>query len=204
MPLESVVLMGDPGPTSIGGTISDIGIGRPGLNNSNTIGLKLNFSGGSVSVAVVTMTLGGSAVPCVLGGAAAPGTSGTFSDFDPPAINQNNELSIESDVSGDPNVSKGIFTCAGGAVHAIALEGDHKPGTTSTFGDDLSDASLSDDGRVAFIDPQSPTGVFVSFTPASPAPALNHAMLVGLLSLLVAAGVVLIRSRTFPRTGFTD
>ena len=61
------------------------------------------------------------------------------------------------------------------------------------------------DGRVAFIDTQSPTGVFVSIvTLPSPAPALNHAVLLGLLGLLVAAGVVTIRRRTLPSRGSVD
>ncbi len=201
MPLEALVLKGDPAPSSIGDTIDDVAIGRPGLNNSNVVGFKAELSGGSVGFAILTKHIGGNPVACVLGGSPAPGTTGTFSDFDPPAINQSGLLSIESSVTGDAVVSKGIFTCQGGVVNAIALEGDPKPGTASTYGDDVSDASLSDNGRVTFIDTQSPTGVFVNALPVliAPAPTLSQGMIVGLVILLVAFGVLNIRRRQAAR-----
>ena len=194
--LEAFVLKGDPAPAAIGGTIDDVAIGRPGLNNSNTLGFKAELTGGSVSFAILTKTLGSNPIVCVLGNTPAPGTSGQFSDFDPPAINQFGKLSIESSVTGDPVTSKGIYTCKNGILEAIALEGDSKPGTASTYGNDVSDASLSDDSRVTFIDPASPRGVFVNvLLNGQVAPALSERVLIGLLALLVSAGVMSIRRR---------
>jgi hypothetical protein len=195
MALQPLVLKGDPAPSAIGGTIDDVAIGRPGLNNSNVVGFKAEIGGGSVGFAILTKQIGGSPVPCVLGGSSAPGTTGTFSDFDPPAINQNGLLSIESSVTGDATVSKGIFTCRNGAVNAIALEGDPKPGTASTFGDDVSDASLSDNGKVTFIDTVSPTGVFVNVLAGTPAPTLSHTTIIGLAVFLAGFGWLALRRR---------
>jgi hypothetical protein len=42
--LEAFVLKGDPAPASIGGTINDLGVGRPGLNNGNTLGFKAELT----------------------------------------------------------------------------------------------------------------------------------------------------------------
>lgn len=165
--LEAFVLKGDPAPASIGGTISSSAIlvvGRPGLNNADRLAFGAGISGGTVAFAILTKRLGGDPQPCILGGSAAPDTTGTFSDFEGPAINQSGLVSVEARVDGDPNVTKGVFTCDSetGAVRAIALEGDPKPGTLATFSSGLSDVSLSDNGCVVFTDTGSPAGVFVS------------------------------------------
>jgi len=168
MPIEALVLKGAPAPPAFGGTIEDVAIGRPGLQGifTHVVGFKAELSGdGPCSngdrCGVFTKALGASPVACVLGGAPAPGTIGTFDDFDAPASNKSGRLSIEASVIDDPVVTKGIFACKAGVVTPIALRGDPKPGTASTFGSDISDASLSDSGLVTFIDTTSPGGVFV-------------------------------------------
>ena len=90
-------------------------------------------------------------------------------------------------------VRRRIFT---GFLSRIALEGDPKPDTASTYGSDVSDASLSDNGRVTFIDTASPTGVFVNaLTAGGPAPILGYGMLIVLTLLLVGLGVMTLRGR---------
>ncbi|MGH8560097.1 MAG: DUF7453 family protein [Methylococcales bacterium] len=168
---QALVLKGDPAPASAGGgMIEDIAIGRPGLQffGLHRVGFAAVLDGagpcynGGTRCGVFTKLWHLSPVACVLGGAPAPGTAGTFEDFDAPASNLFGRLAIEADVTGDTVVTHGIFTCEAGTVTAIALEGGAKPGTASTFGDDLSDTSLSNNGKVVFIDTASPTGVFVS------------------------------------------
>ena len=56
--LESFVLIGEAAPSSIGGTIEGFNLGRPALNNSNTLGFTASISGGSVESAIVTKKFG--------------------------------------------------------------------------------------------------------------------------------------------------
>jgi hypothetical protein len=197
MSIETFVLEGDPAPASIGGTIGGIKTGRPAFNNANTLGYRaVEIAGGSVAEAVVTQKLGGSPVSCVALGAAAPDTIGTISSFvdTPPTINQNDRLFVTAGVAGDPNVSRGIFTCLGGTLRALALQGDPIPGTNSVFSARIGESSSSDDGRVAFLHEDSPLGVFVNvLPPGSLAPALGPSALVGLWTLLASFGVWRIR-----------
>jgi hypothetical protein len=109
-------------------------------------------------------------------------------------------------VTGDSVVTKGIFTCQGGVVQAIAFEGDPIPGTSGpVFSDDLSDASLSDDGRVAFIDnSSSPVGVFVSAPPPSAAvPTLSEWAMILMAVLLAGFGVMAIHRRRLAGGGLS-
>jgi hypothetical protein len=174
-PLEPFILLGEAAPPSVGGTIKDIGINRPGLTNSNLVAFKAEVNGGAgpncagaTPCGIFTKTLGATgSQPCVAGGAGAPGTAGTFDDFDPPAVNRNGVALFEGVITGDAAVKSGLFTCAGGTVQDIALQGDPKPGTGFGFGDNIADATPSDNGLVAFVDTNStvasgPEGVFVA------------------------------------------
>lgn len=175
--LQPLVLIGDPGPQAIGGTVSTVNAGQPGLNDRDQLALKVELSGGSASAAVVRAQATVKALVdsqvCAAVGDPAPGTAGKFSNFATPAINQVGNVSMEAGITGAPGVTHGIFVCVTRRVEAIALEGQPKPDTESTFSDNLSDPSLSDrlprglgetsGGQhfyVVFVDPVSPTGVF--------------------------------------------
>jgi hypothetical protein len=207
--LAAFVTEGDPAPASIGGTIGGFKLGRPALNNLNTLAYRaVEITGGSVAEAVVTHTLGGSPVSCVKLGDNAPGTTGTISTFAdiPPTINQSGRLDFAADVSGDPNVSRGLFTCQNGTVAAIAFSGDPMPGTTSSvFSSHIGEASMSDDGRVAFLDDNFDSGlrfgVFVSpQTQAEAIPTLSEWAYLGMVALLVLGGLLALRRRRAPST----
>ncbi len=199
--LEKFVTELDPAPASIGGTIGGFKLGRPALNNSNILGYRaVEITGGSVTESVVTHTFGGSPVACVNLGANAPGTTGTISGFvdTPPTINQSAALSFVAAVTGDPNVSQGIFICQNGSVRPIVFSGDPIPGTASVFSSRIDEQSMSDDGRVAFLHENAPLGVFVS-VPATQAsvPTLSEWSMISLIVALAAlAGWRLRRQRS--------
>lgn len=167
--LESFILDGDAAPPAIGGTIvsGQLAAGRPGLTNANVTGVYSEFSPANGN-ALLTKTLGtatSSATICSRSGVAAPGTAGTVSEFGAPAINQSGMLASQVNVTGDVNVTNGIFSCAGGVLSAVSLQGDPKPGGTpgELFTSGQSDQSLSDNGRVVFIDNGGTTpGVWIS------------------------------------------
>lgn len=207
--LESVVLTGDPAPPSVGGTLdSSSSAGRPGLTNGNQMGMNVETSAagpcGAQQCAMLLVTLGSpasAASVCALGGSVAPGTVGTFGGFGGPAINQSGTMVTQADVIGDPNVTNGIFTCHNGTSTAISLEGDPKPGGAigELFTNDQSDPSISDDGRVAFVDFGTTAGAFVSganqIAPLTAIPTLNNAVLLVMLISLLGLGLIALRYR---------
>lgn len=204
-PLAAFVTEGDPAPASIGGTMGGFKLGRPALNNSNTLAYRaVEIVGGSVTEAVVTHILGGSPVSCVNINANAPGTIGTLSGFvdTPPTINQTGTLAFAAAVLGDPNVSRGIFTCQSGTLKAIAFAGDPIPGTATVFSNSIGEVSSGDGGLVAFLDDNSsPQGVFVSLLSqtATPVPTLSEWATISLAFLLaVLTGWRLRRQKARP------
>jgi hypothetical protein len=157
LPVEAFVLLGDAAPPALGGTISDVSVSRPGLNDANTVAFKAEITGPGFCMTgtpcgILTKTLGGSSQVCVTGDSSAPGTTGTFSDFNAPTINQQGLATFEASVQGDSTVTDAVFTCKGGSLKAIAFQGDPKPGTAATFGNSLSDVVASDSGLVSFAD----------------------------------------------------
>jgi hypothetical protein len=67
------------------------------------------------------------------------------------AINQSGLVFVQADVLGDPTATAGIFTCQGGSVRAIALQGDPAPGTVGTFSVGIEEGSVGDSGLVVFL-----------------------------------------------------
>jgi len=201
-PLAAFVTEGDPAPASIGGTIGGFKLGRPALNNSNTLGYRaVEIVGGSVTEAIVTHPLGGSPVSCVNLGANAPGTTGTLSSFvdTPPTINQSGMLAFVAAVSGDPNVTQGIFTCQNGTLQAIAFSGDPMPGTASVFSSSIDEVSSGDSGRVTFLhENNSPLGVFVNLVAPrtqTAIPTLSQWAMVILVAFLAVGGFAAMRRK---------
>ena len=194
--LESFVLIGDPAPSSIGGTITDFTLGRPALNNSNTLGFTASIGGGSVESAIVTKKLGESPVACVKVGDHAPGTGTTFDGFAWPALNQNGMLVFQADFGPVEDERQGLFTCQNGVVRAVVLQGDRIPERGGDFTSEVEEQSLSDTGQVVFLHENYPQGVFVS-VPATPerVPTLSQWSMMVMASLLVLVGIYAIRRR---------
>ena len=131
--IESFVLIGQVlHRARLGAPSKNISIGRPALNNSNTLGFIASIIGGSVESAVVTKRLGESPVSCV------KSTTSTgneelvkFCGFAQPAMNQNGTLFAPSGFGRGlccrERGTQGIFTCQCGVVQAIVLEGDPIP-----------------------------------------------------------------------------
>jgi len=139
-------------------------------------GVFLKPSGGPL----VQIALYGDSLPDVGGGATLCGTAGD--DIDGPWLNDSGVVAFIADcINGG---TRGIFICQSSNVKAIVLEGDTKPGTASTFGNDISDPSLSDNGLVTFVDVASPTGVFVNRI--STIPTLSQW---GMIIFMVFAGI---------------
>ena len=195
--LESFVLIGDAAPSSIGGTISDFTLGRPALNNSNTLGFTASISGGSVESAIVTKQLGGSPVACVKVGDPAPDTHTTFDGFAWPALNQNGMLVFQADFAGDVIERQGLFTCQNGVVRAVVLQGDPIPERSGYFSTEVEEQSLSDTGQVVFLHEEYPMGVFVSLPieVSVAVPTLSQWAMMVMVSLLVLVGIYAIRRR---------
>jgi hypothetical protein len=137
-PMRPLVLKGDPGPASTGGTIQDASIGRPGLSNT-LVGLKLEVKINPTdpldnTLATKELRVGGVLRACVSTGAKAPddSTSGasTFAGFTPPAIAENGTLIFSGEVTHVPPAGPNkdhVYTCRDQVVTALALEGDPRP-----------------------------------------------------------------------------
>jgi len=85
-------------------------------------------TGGTATAGVFT-SADGSFDFVALEGGSAPGTGGTYTAFQNPAINDGADVVFVADVSGGTAISGLFFAPAGGADAAIALEGDAAPGT---------------------------------------------------------------------------
>lgn len=159
--IQPLVLIGDPGPKSVGGTITEIKIGRPGINRDQ-VGLILALTGGSTENVLATKPLKGSNdfSVCARQGDPAPAGGGVLSFNGDPAIAADGTLSMPATVGPNDSID-GIFTCRNGRSEPIALQGDVKPvGTGNTYGS-LEEASLSEHYIVFQDESNSPTGVYL-------------------------------------------
>lgn len=196
MPIEVLVKEGDSAPASIGGTIDGINPGRPGLNNSNTLGFRASISGGSVESALLTKTAGGALGICAQENVPAPGTTGTLDGFGGEAgINQDGSMFVQADVAGDPNVLQGIFVCRNVVVEAVALQGDPIPTTSSSFTSSVEEGSIGDGGQVVFMHENTPLGVFARCDLTTPAPMLSPWAILAVVALLSYLGASRLRRR---------
>ncbi|MGO9611708.1 MAG: choice-of-anchor tandem repeat NxxGxxAF-containing protein [Dissulfurispiraceae bacterium] len=173
-PIQPFVLRGDKSRLPLG-TICYIGGAYwPGLSNVGAMGLLLGISAGEDCTlapdqfGIYVKKPGAMPLPCVMEGSIAPGTAGEFTNLFTPAMSQKGLLAFGGVVTDKqyPYMNyRGIFTCENGNSETVALQGQPKPGTSSTFGFGtvgFDYASLSDRGRVIFLDRISPTGVFES------------------------------------------
>jgi hypothetical protein len=132
MAIRPLVKVGDPGPPTIGGTITGIFFQSVGLNNQ-ALGLSLDLTGGSSAASVATKGIasGGSLSSCAAVGETAPGTGGaTFSSFAFPTLSDNGNLGFSATVGSTDS----IFSCRNGVLTPFVLEGDHRPSPTGSFG----------------------------------------------------------------------
>lgn len=217
-PLEPLVLIGDPAPESIGGTIDSVNIGRPGLNNTHAV-LKLSMTEEDVGGAVVTKELGGSGEfrVCAQADAGAP-VSGT--DYVIEGLNGHPVIAPDGTVGFAANVRPpgceeadcelhAILAWRDGKVTAIAIQGDNKPvGTGNLFGqlEEMSIGGASWGSCVHWVwldeyDPDGgPTGVFkaaicpqIQMPP--PVPTVNQWGVVAMISLFAGLLVWTVRKR---------
>ena len=165
-PIQSLLLMGAAGPSGLGGTISSIGVGRPGLNDSDVLSFNAEVVGGSAGsfVGVTSPTTG--IVGCAQQGQPAPGTTGTFDAAEAPFGNANiagNTMEFHSNIMGDPNNLQGIFSCGRAStvptLRTVVLPTSQKP--VGTYGSGLEEDSLSSKWAVFDDEDGTPIGVFV-------------------------------------------
>jgi hypothetical protein len=164
--LQALLLMGSPGPTGVGGTISSIGIGRPALNDSDVLSFNAESTGGLVGSFVGVTAPGKGVVVCAKQGDSAPGTTGTFNAAEAPFGNANlagNTALFHSNIMGDPNNLQGIFSCKNAIsspkLATVVLPTSKKP--TGTYGSALEEDSISSKFAVFDDENGSPIGVFV-------------------------------------------
>ena len=176
-PIESLLLMGATAPSSVGGVIVGINVGRPALNNQDVLAFKADTD---VSLIVVTAPVSspesfvGAVRPekgitvCALQGQGAPDTAGKFDGFGAPAL-AGNTLEFRSDLIGDGSNPEGIFTCAEPTskkplVREAVLPSDPKP--TGSWGT-LEEDSVSQRWVVFDDEDGSPVGIFITKKPGS-------------------------------------
>lgn len=176
-PIESLLLMGATAPSSVGGVIVGINVGRPALNNQDVLAFKADTD---VSLLVATATVSspesfvGAVRPekgitvCAIQGQGAPDTAGTFDGFGSPAL-AGNTLEFRSDLIGDGSNPDGIFTCADPTskkplVREAVLPSDPKP--TGSWGT-LEEDSVSQRWVVFDDEDGSPVGIFITKKPGS-------------------------------------
>ena len=125
--IQPLVMMGDPGPAGIGGTITDIKAGRPAMNDQEIV-LLLSLSGASTENVVTTKALnagpGAGYQVCAQSGQPAPlgwGTNETLSFNGDPTLAQDGSIGMA--FTADPSNRDGIAKCVDGQVTLLALEG---------------------------------------------------------------------------------
>jgi hypothetical protein len=173
MAIHPLVKVGDPGPATIGGMIAatedSISLSSVGLNNQS-IGLRLDITGGSATSVVATRGIasGGALSSCASQGETAPGTGGgTFSGFQAPTLSDNGNLGFSAEVG----TTDSIFSCRNGVVTPFVLQGDPRPSPKGTYLN-LEESSIggeefATDFEIAFLEQNSsdecanPTGVYV-------------------------------------------
>ena len=175
MPIETAVLIGEPAPPPVGGTIESVEFGHPAINNANVLAWHSSLP--DETELIFTRTLGGPIEIAVQQGTAAPRTAGVFGSLSAPAINQSGLLQFHADITGDPAVTQGVFSFDGGTLSAIAIEGDPMPGTSANFCTGIEEGSVSDDGRFVFMNENNdgncpPFGVFATAPGGTPLSAI--------------------------------
>jgi hypothetical protein len=166
--IEPLLLMGTP---LFGGTLSNIGVGRPGLVNGPALAFSGEFTGGTPDSGVGVVVPGFPPVVCVKRGDSAPDTTATFDSGEPPFGNptiSNNAVEFHSELLGDAANPQGIFTCAVFKkkldVREAVLTSDPKP--TGSWGNIEEDSSSN--VWIVFVDEDSspgPVGVFITKKP---------------------------------------
>jgi len=166
--LESLLLMGTP---LFGGTLSSIGVGRPGLVNGPALAFSGEFTGGTPNAGIGVVVPERGIAGCVLRGDTAPDTTATFDSFEPPFGNptiSNNAVAFHAELLGDVANPRGIFTCAifkkKLEVREAVLVSDPKP--TGSWGNIEEDSSSN--VWIVFVDESSspgPVGVFITKKP---------------------------------------
>lgn len=170
--IKPFILKTDTPPAALGGTVSSLAVGRPGLAN-NVLSLALEVNGGSTSAGIVTKPLSKptqKAFVCTENGAPAPGSTGTISDLAQPTLNSLGELIFHSPIAGDVDNNGGLFECETkgankGRLTQIVLSSDSKPGggTWMNIEEDSSSKSFA-----TFLDDTSGSeaGVFLADIPS--------------------------------------
>jgi hypothetical protein len=166
--LESLLLLGS---TVAGGSVTSIGVGRPGLVNGPALAFTAETSGPVESVVGVVVP-GLPPLVCVKRGDSAPDTTATFDAGEAPFGNptiSNNAIEFHSELLGDAANPQGIFTCSIFKkkldVREAVLPSDPKP--TGSWGKDLEEDSSSNTW-IVFVDednPPGPVGVFITKKP---------------------------------------
>jgi len=157
--IEPLVKVGDAVPGTGGGTITDVHIGNPGLNE-NLVGVLLSLTGGNTETVLATQQLEGDDLTiCARQGTTTPVLGGPLSFNGAPAIAGDGTLGTSATGGPSDNLD-GIFTCRDGKLKARALQNDPKPvGKGNTFGS-LEETSLSSNYIVFLDEGNGPTGVF--------------------------------------------
>ena len=120
------VVIGDSLPSSIGGKVETVGLGRPALDvddGEDDLTFLLNGS------MIVSKQLGSKKLDvCAKTGDSAAGADGTLAGFSVPTVSHEViEFNAELEGNPDPAITNGIFACKGGSVTTLVAQTDPNP-----------------------------------------------------------------------------
>ena len=145
--LTAIALLGQSATGAGGGTFSSLG--NPVLNDAGQTAFRAAITGGT-STSGIYRSSGGALTAIALQGQSATGAgAGTFSDFSHLEMNNAGQTAFEANITGGSS-SSGIYRSSGGALTAIALQGQSAPGAGAGTFAGLGTPSLNDAGLIVF------------------------------------------------------
>lgn len=160
--LRPLMLIGQDAPT--GDVITDIQVGRPGLNDDSFVALfTLDATTDFQMIAKKSLDEDDDNFDvCMFTGDNPPDPlNGSLASNGSPTISEDGTVSFAAEVHDGSNITEGIFQCRDGKLAIVALQGDDKPDTCGgTFGS-LEEASGNNSQSIFLDETSEPTGVFV-------------------------------------------
>ncbi len=149
--LTAIALRGQDATGAGGGTFS--GFSSPVLNNNGQTAFSAGITGGSSASGIYRSDSGSALTAIALEGQSATGAGGgTFSglDFNSPVLNNNGQTAFRAGITGGSSTSGIYRSNSGGALTAIALQGQSVTGAgAGTFSGFFSPV-LNNGGQTAF------------------------------------------------------
>lgn len=146
---DTLAITGQSAPGTRGGTFTSFS--APVINQSGQFAFQGFMSGGSSTGGIYNGTAGNALSPVVLQGQSAPSAgTGRFSTFSNPVLNESGQIAFISSITGGSS-TVGIYRSdSGGALTAIALQGQKANGASAGTFSGFSNLSMNESGQTAF------------------------------------------------------